>query len=241
MLEYLFLVAAIFCIAVFFYKQANEQLEILQFDADRIADLPTLLSERSPVILRNYTTPALGTIEEVRKQTRLQPLLNRGTDSISSHDRSMLSQDLGMDLWFEHAWLSILTTPFTRLYTSPRSRMILGHEGLSKTTAPLTWFMPTQGSFSVFLLVPRCAVFLPPTGAWKGISSNHLTLDLVPLLGQLQWLELKVRKGHIHFLPPHLIVEFREESGVDQTALGSWGPMGYLVELHHPISRLASQ
>ena len=240
MLEYLFILAAIFCIAVFFYKQANEQLEILQLDADRIADLPTLLAERSPVILRNYTTPALGTLEEVSKQARLQPLFHRPAESISANDRSVLSQHLGMDLWFEHAWLPALTTYLTRLYTSPRSRMVLRQEGLSKTTAPTTFFMPTQGSFSVFLLVPRCHAFLPPTGGWKGICSNHLTLDLVPLLGQLQWLELKVRKGHVLFLPPHQIVEFREESGVDQTALGSWGPMGYLVELHTPISRLAT-
>ena len=45
MIEIFIIIAVVFFIAVLFYKQANEQFDILQITADRLEELPTLYAE----------------------------------------------------------------------------------------------------------------------------------------------------------------------------------------------------
>ena len=68
MIEYAgILIVAIF-IAILFYKQANESFQILQLDADRLKDLPTLYPDHSPIVVKGLTLPPLGTESELRRR-----------------------------------------------------------------------------------------------------------------------------------------------------------------------------
>jgi hypothetical protein len=226
MLEFLFIVFIAFFIAVLFYKQANEQIQLLQLDAERLREIPNVLAERSPLIVRGYSTPPLGVPSELSKRPSAAPLLANPSPSA----RIRLAQESGLNVWFEQTWLTLLTPRWLAWITTPQARLVKGSEGLWKTTAPLTFIMPTQGEFTFKLLQPAGEPFLPTR--YFGRSFDSLTLADTPLLSQLKYLELKLRKGHLLFLPPHLILD-TTPSDED-----SWI---YYVELHHPISAFAKR
>ncbi len=60
MLEYILIGIVCVFIAILFYKQANEQFEILQLSGERLSDLPTLYSERSPIVITDLPPPPLA-------------------------------------------------------------------------------------------------------------------------------------------------------------------------------------
>lgn len=232
MLEYILILVAALFIGVLFYKQANDQLEILLLESARQSELPNLLQERSPVILRGYTTPALGTPAECKKRPSLAPLFQYDPATFPLQTRKALAQESGLDIWFEHTWMLTLTTPLTRFYTTTSSKMIIKEEGLQLTTAPLTVFMPTQGECTLTLMIQTQLPFLPKR--WKGRQFSQFTAQDSPLLNQIQYTEVVLRKGHILFLPAHLLFD------IQQTPESKEEAWIYCVELHHPISRIRS-
>jgi len=61
-----------------------------------------------------------------------------------------------------------------------------------------------------------------------------LTMEDTPLLNQIQFIEIILRKGNLLLLPAHLIVDVR--SSYSDTAESAWV---FMADIHHPISRLA--
>ena len=52
MIEYLLIIAFLFLVAIFFYKQALEEFDILQIEGDQLDRLPTLITEQSFIVVR---------------------------------------------------------------------------------------------------------------------------------------------------------------------------------------------
>ena len=80
------LVIAVVAIAVFivFYRQAIEQYNILQIESTQISELPKLLNERTPVVVRSIGDPKLFTPETLKQNPRLlsfplEPTVNLST------------------------------------------------------------------------------------------------------------------------------------------------------------------
>jgi hypothetical protein len=67
---------------------------------------------------------------------------------------------------------------------------------------------------------------------WEGRSFNTLSQQDTPLLNQIQFIEIKLRKGNILMLPAHVIVDISSLPGDS-----SWI---FQADIHHPISRIAS-
>jgi hypothetical protein len=88
--------------------------------------------------------------------------------------------------------------------------------------------MPTQGTASVKIMLQKMIPYLP--SKWMGRKFSSLSLHDTPLLGQLQFIEIIIRKGNLLFLPAHLIVDV--ESLETQWA--------FMAEINHPISLIAS-
>ena len=96
-----------------------------------------------------------------------------------------------------------------------------------KTTAFQTILMPTQGNATVVLMLGSVVPYLPLR--WETKAFHSLTADDTPLLNQIKYIEIKVRKGTLLSLPAHMIVDI---SGHDSV----WTFIG---EIHHPISLMA--
>ena len=241
MIEYLLFAIVLFFIAVLFYKQANEEFQILQLE-ERFSELPTLYAERSPIVMSGFQTPNLGSQEDLGKRPQIMNMLvNQNTTlrqlladpyphfQFPLASARFLAKESGLSIWFEHhLFKKLLPSPYTEWIYSFNTSLWPDHRGLFKTTAFQTVLMPTQGTASVKLLLPKMVPYLPTK--WKGRQFSTLSLQDTPLLNQIQFIEIRIRKGNLLFLPAHLIVDI-------ESIESSWV---FLAEIHHPISALAS-
>jgi hypothetical protein len=81
-------------------------------------------------------------------------------------------------------------------------------------------------------MLPKMTPYLP--AKWTGRAFTSLTMEDTPLLNQIQYIEIILRKGNLLLLPAHLIVDVR--SSYNHTAESAWV---FMADIHHPISRLA--
>jgi hypothetical protein len=91
--------------------------------------------------------------------------------------------------------------------------------------------MPTQGKASVSIILLKMMPFLPVV--WAGREFSSLTVNDTPLINQIQFVEIKVRKGNLLVLPAHLIIDIATDPGGGEPC---WF---FMAEVNHPISRLA--
>lgn len=231
-LEIVVFFSVLLFIAVLFYKQANEQFEILQIDATRISELPTLYQDKSPIVISDYDTPNLGTSEELYKrhsvlqiQTGPQQTLGQLIQSRSVmpiHIAETLAKETGLQIWFDHHLANSLIPSF--LYSSNCSLWPY-KRGMFKTKAFQTLLMPTQGTAIVTLMLQKMIPYLPTK--WNTREFGSLSLHDTPLLNQIQFIDITLRKGNILLLPAHLIVDIKSDD--------AWT---FIAEIHHPISRI---
>jgi hypothetical protein len=248
-LETIICLGVLFFIAVLFYKQANEQFEILQLDADRFDELPTLYADHSPIVVKNVSVPQLGTHAELYKRPHiynmavapnlsLKALLSDearlSTFQFSKLTAEFLATETGLPIWVEkHLRSFILPSHFTSWFYTTKTSLWPHHRGLFKTTAFQTILLPTQGKANISLLLESQEAYLPKV--WKGRAFHSLTPQDTPLLNQIKFMEVLLRKGHMLVLPAHMIVDIQPSYAEEEN--DAWT---MIVELHHPISLLAS-
>lgn len=247
-LETIIILGVLFFIAVLFYKQGNEQFEILQIEAERLQELPTLYSDKAPIVVSDFKLPALGTQAELQKrphilQMSVAPSLSLkallGSESslkaytFKKATAEFLAKETGLSVWFEHhLYSSLLPSPYTQWLYSYNTSLWPHHRGLFKTTAFQTVIMPTQGTTRVSLLLQKALPYLPKR--WEGRAFGSLTPQDTPLLNQIQFIEVKLRPGNLLLLPAHLIVDIASDPASGEAI--AWN---FVAEIHHPISKLA--
>ena len=246
MIEILIIVAVVFFIAVLFYKQANEEFEILQITSSRMDELPTLYAERYPIVLSDYGLPGLGTETELRKRpailqmkmggTTLQALLNRPANlrsfTFPYETAQFIAKETGLSTWFQHhLYARLLPSPYTKWFYTARTTLWPDHRGLFKTSAFQTLIMPTQGTARVSLMLPTVLPYLPTR--WEGRMLHSIRTQDTPLLSQISYVDVILRPGTLLLLPPHMIVDI---STGPQEQVSAWS---FIAEIHHPISIIA--
>jgi len=241
MIEYIVILAVLLFIAVLFYKQANEQFEILQITAERIQELPTLYQDRSPIVVSDFPTPNLGTYSEISKRPHIMqmalplasPLPNQISIGQAIHSRMLfpskgaevLAKESGLSIWFEHhLYKALLPSPYTSWVYSFKTSLWPNKRGMFKTKAFQTLLMPTQGTAILTLMLPKMIPYLPTK--WSGRAFSSLSTQDTPLLSEIKFLEIRLRKGNLLLLPAHLIADIRSEED-------SWT---FMAEIHHPVS-----
>lgn len=251
MLEFIAFAIVLAFIAILFYKQANEDFEILQLDAERLQELPILYADRSPIVVRGFPVPALGTREELAKRPHIYRMaVTPGVSlrdmaeglapsvQVSAKTAEFLSKESGLHIWFEHhIYKSLLPSQWTSAIYSFRTTLWPHRRGMYKTTAFQTVIMPTQGAITVSLMLPKMIPYLP--SKWEGREFSSLSANDTPLLNQIQFIDVLVRKGTLLLLPAHVLVNIAPLLA-SQAEGQSELPWIFHAEIHHPISRLAS-
>jgi hypothetical protein len=99
-----------------------------------------------------------------------------------------------------------------------------------KTTAKLTAFTPTEGTYVVSILSVESEQYLPKAWQYRYVSS--LTPNDTPLVADIKFLDIVVRPGTALLIPPHAVVsmEPKEPSTFSAAAI---------LEYHEPVSLLA--
>jgi hypothetical protein len=248
MIEFIVILAVLLFIAVLFYKQANEQFEIIQIEADRLQELPTLYHDRSPIVVSDFSTPNLGTEEELKKRQHIMRMMVTSTTNLAGllsnkqflahftfpmKTAEFLAKETGLHIWFEHhLYKSLLPSSYTSFLYSFQTSLWPQKRGMFKTKAFQTLLMVTQGTAIVTIMLPKMIPYLP--AKWNSRAFTSLSMQDTPLLNQIQFIEIKLRKSNLLLLPAHLIVDIR--SSTSEKEVDAWT---FMAELHHPISRLA--
>jgi hypothetical protein len=192
--------------------------------------------------------PSLGTEQELQKRPHLLRMRITPTESLGqilSHPQKLarfsfqpataqwLAAESGLAIWCDqNLKTTLLPSSYTSWFYTTQYSLWPHHRGLFQTTAVQTLLMPTQGEVSVNLLLPKMIPYLPKS--WKGRTFQSLSTQDTPLLQQIQFVEIKLRKGNLLLLPAHMIVDVQTRS-TDESA---WI---FQADLHHPISRLNSE
>ena len=245
LLESILICFVILLIFVFFYKQSNQDFNILQVES--LPKAITVLTERSPIVVYPFDIHiALWTRQDLLKRpstlqsplrgTSLDALLN-GTPAdqsivLSPHEAETLADTVGVRLIVENELFQIFCDSlWWSSLLSLRTEALIGAQGLRKTYAHCTMICATEGSILVSLLNNSSEPYLPTL--WEGKRLKTLTRDEAPHLEKIKYVDVIVRPGSLLIVPPHwkLCWESHEDSK------GS-APLTLFIEIHHPVSRI---
>ena len=245
MIEFIFLLAVLYFIAILFYRECKDSFEILQLDASRIDELSDLYPEKRPIVITGMQFPLLGTYKELKKRPHILQL--GVTESLSldgllhspelssftfnDETTRFLAKESGLPVWCSQNIYPKLLPAFARQLYSTKESLWPSHRGLWKTKAFYTFCTPTQGIASVKLLLPSMIPYLPLK--WERMNFDSLRTEDTPLLSQLQFVEVKVRPGNALLIPAHILVNITQHAESTDTLFT------YIVDIHHPISRFA--
>ena len=241
MIEFFLIIAFIFLVAVFFYKQALEEFDVLQIESNQMDQLPKLLSEKSFLVLRSLPKVQLWSPTVVKEMPRIQKapygkstLLEVATTGQVPTNYPKVGESLaeqtGIKTWIETTWLPrINDSDWFRWMYSSRAEACVGSKGLRKSLAYSTMILPTEGDLLVSVMPESSETYLPKP--WAGKPFQGLKRADAPLIGEVKFLDLKIRQGSALFVPPHWIVNIQQEGDVL--------PWFLWTEFHHPLSRFA--
>lgn len=247
MIEIFFILTVAIAVFIVFYRQAIEQYNILQIESSQVGDLPKLLSERTPVVVRSIGDPKLFTPETLKgnsrllsfpldSQTKLSNYLAnpKMTIKLSKKSGTVLANESGLQVWAEHMWFpKFFTASWWEMIHSLSSEACIGERGLRKTTAITTVIYPTSGTLELTLLTEHQEQFLPKS--WRGRFPEVFTVQDTPLVGEIKYITVKLRPGTLLCVPTHWLVSIRaSEESKGKPLLWGW------IELHNPISKVAS-
>jgi len=241
----------VFGVSYLFYHHRRSDLEVLQLEADQMEQLPELLEELQPVVIRGVVPPKGFTRESLQKIPRLanysvggQPLSDvlqkpqilfeaEGAPTLNQVSREQLCKELAINVWANHTWLPIFSqsTWIGPAVGSMKTEAVFGGMGMIRTTAKYTCIMPTEGKYTLSILSRQSETFLPEN--WQYKYPAALTLNDTPLVADLKYLDIILRPGTTICLPPHCIIsmEPNKDAG-DLFAL-------VIMEYHEPITLIA--
>jgi hypothetical protein len=249
MIEIIVLIGIVCCIAFLFYKQRRPSMEILQAEESQMEQLPDLLEEQQPLIVRGIMPPKGLTKDALEKVPRLaqfsvggQPLDDilknpimlsgaKGQPVLSQERRENLATELSLQIWAEHAWLPKFkgTTWLGWAVGSIKTEVLLGGLGMIRTVAVYTCIMPTEGIYTVSILSKESESFLPKEWMYK--YPGDLSPNDTPLVADLKYIDIIVRPGTMICFPPHYVISMKPNQDTFTAAA--------IVEYHEPVSLVA--
>jgi hypothetical protein len=244
-------IVVLFGVGYLFYQHRRSDIEVLQLEADQMEQLPELLEELQPVVIRGVSPPKGFTRESLQKIPRLanysvggQPLSDvlekpqilfeaGGAPTLNQVSREQLCKELAINVWANHTWLPIFSqsTWIGPVVGTMKTEAVFGGIGMTRTTAKYTCIMPTEGKYTLSILSRQSETFLPEN--WQYRYPASLTLNDTPLVADLKYLDIIVRPGTTVCLPPHSIISIEPvKESAELFAL-------VIVEYHEPITLIA--
>lgn len=240
--ELIIVACFLFGIAVVFYKlRRASSLELLQLEfSERAEKLQDLAAECQPLILRGVPIPPSLTAAQFRQFTKLDahPLRTAGAAAepltlgayrsnpaatlpvfqeagvpITSPEAGLLiAQELSLDAWVTHTFQEFrleLFGAFDIAYTT-QVHALFGGAGLTKSISSMTCLLPVEGTYTVSVLSPATETFLPKV--WRNRYPDTITIQDTPLVGELKYIDIKVRPGTMVCLPAHTIYSLQPDN-----------------------------
>lgn len=258
MFEIILIIAVLFLILTFFYKQAVCEFRINQVEwAKQItlqkqshaqsnkSQIRELLGEKVPLVIRGIPSASFWTHTDVASRLCFAeiPVFQdmsltewMGTNSQQVvcpwkyPQAEAIAKESGIAVWAKK-WLSpVIIHPLLTLWLTPSYHCWAGAVGLRKTFATWTCLFPVDGEIAVTIMPETVESSLPPH--WRNCFVKDLTAKDTPFLSDLKYMDVILRPGTCLFMPPHWFVSW---TSLDNTSL----PMACTISYHTPISSLA--
>jgi len=251
LLEALFLLFLIVIGALLLYRRAIHEFQILQKDYGKDVDWATLLSEQLPLVIRNAPSSWIGgwTLGKTGNKTW----------SVTTKDGSGKRFKIAWNAYLKtevtaptHETLSDLAGPVKLLQTiqdwvydgmscmhwlpvqTPLPMLLLSEEPLRKTVAEWTVFTATDGAPVELWLAHEGAL---PTHEETAIKPWTATTDTVPWIGDVKYIEIKLRPGNAIMIPKHWWYSVRPAIQPELKQEGAWM---WRSEFHSPASQFVA-
>lgn len=253
--QILLFVCISFLIAVCFYKQRRNSIELLQLEYTTSQEtLKDLVQERQPIIIRGAPIPVSITQEKLSKINRLDgfPLADSkailldyrtapsktlpeyqqsGLPLLTSDQSIKLAKELALDTWVNHTVIDMINDMggiFSVLNTNT-IKVILGGKGMERALGVYTIIMPVEGKYVLSIVNNKSETFLP--SKWKHRYARTLSINDSPMVGEIQYIDVILRPGTLICIPSHCIYNLEPS---EPTEFHS----SLLIEVDSPISNL---
>jgi len=261
-IEFCCIAILVIAISVIAYRSAIHEFQILQKDYDPDTEWGELLSEQLPLVIRDIPASWLGGwtygktgnktwplyIEKDEKRFKIawntyvaqadtvdSPTVEDLTDIAQPIKLLPTFQNWGYDGMTRPWWLPV-TTPTPSLFTSSSV------EGLEKTRAAWTALVSTDGAPLELWVAHEGAIpddIYEHEGAidpWKATTAEYTWI------GDVKYIEIKLRPGNALLLPRHwwYAVRTASSSSDDSPKLKAHGAWWWRGEFHSVTSRCVS-
>lgn len=249
-LEILFVGLLVFGICVLAYRGAIHEFQILQKDYAPDTKWSEMLSEQLPIVIRSLPSRWLGswTKQRTEQKTWLVTVVDnegkkfkttwahwlqspKGQPQNLSELASVAKLDTTLRNWgdegFSHwSWLPT-SAPLPAIITGTQ------FQGVKKTVAEFTAIVTTDGAPLELWIAHEGAIPENVADELKGRNPWIQTTEEIPWIGEVKYIEVKLRPGNAIVIPRHWWYALRvpEENGQ------SWY---WKAEFQTPISLLAS-
>ncbi len=235
MLTLVLIIVVLFFLGAVFYKQTIQEYKLNQIEWTQIDRLRELFEEGTPFVVRGSPPCPAWSAAIVGQRADFKELADwtaavKG-DAIMPW-RAGLAELYGKLARLE-PWLDEIWGPHMPVYQKwfPRTAQVwVGGRGLYEQKAAWTLLMPTDGDVIVTMMSKKEDKYMP--SGWEGRFPDTFTQSDSPYVGQLKYLDVKLRVGTALFVPAHWKVSW---VGADAAAL----PYISIINYHTPISRLA--
>ena len=243
-----------FLIAVCFYKQRRQTIELLQLEYAAPDSLKDLGQERQPIIIRGAPTPTTITLEKLSKMNRLDvfpladskatlldyrtapknvlPEYQRGGLPLLTSDQSIrLAKELALDTWVSYSVQDMLNDMIGIFSFAHRNtvKVLLGGKGMERAVPVYTVIMPVEGKYVLSIVNKKTESFLPAN--WRHRYANTLTINDSPMVGEIQYIDVILRPGTLICIPSHCIYSIEPDPVAEFHS-------SLLIEVDSPISEL---
>jgi hypothetical protein len=251
LLETLFLVFLVVIGALIIYRGAIHEFQILQKDYAADVDWPTLLSEQLPLVIRNVPASWLGGWTLGKTGNKTWPIFTKDDKGkrFKIPWNAYLMTEVGAPAHEALAELAgsvkLLATLHNWVYDgmscmhwlpvrTPVPTLLLSEEPLRKTVAEWTVFVATDGAPVELWLAHEGAI---PEHEETQVLPWTATTTTVPWIGDVKYIEIKLRPGNAIMIPKHWWCSVRPAIQPETKRDGAWM---WRAEFHSPASQFVS-
>jgi hypothetical protein len=262
-IELLVLCAIVAALCYVAYRSAIHEFQILQKDYEADAEWPELLSEQLPLVIRNIPSSWLGswtygktgnktwtvfathtTNEQKKYKVAWNAYLAQAhrPEDPKVEDCSDLTPSVKLLASFQNWTYDGFTRPWWLPVRAPTPYLFTGSQvrPLEKTTAEWTAIVSTDGAPLELWVAHEGAIPADIYEEEDSIDPWTATTATIPWIGDVKYIEIKLRPGNALLLPRHWWIAVRKVQGEEGPSLNAHGAWWWRGEFHSLVSQCVS-
>jgi len=231
MIEILLLIAFMFLIYAFFYKQTVNEYSINQINFDKLDKLEELLYDKLPIVIQEFPVPQCVSKDGILSNRQLVNILGNYLENqdpnlpTTKEFETYMASEVGFHVYGEHVlYPRFHTNIVSEFITTFKTKLCFGSKNLQYGKAIYTVIMVIRGKYTCSLI--NNEYFKGINEGWEKCNRPE---DVKNSRTQIQYMDIILKPNTVLILPAHWLYLMKEEV-----------PYSYYTqfEYHEPISLL---